>query len=341
MSARPAVRASAPGKVILSGEHAAVYGRPALAAAVNRYAAARVSADRDLWLSVQSPFGRMDIGSEAEGDALCREVLQRYAAFDADELPIGEVLGSPQRFPQMAWLLARRNDGARVPGGRRLEIETDLPLGAGMGSSAAIAAALTLAIAADAGLALSPAELAARASEVERLQHGRPSGIDVHMAVHGGTVWFQRDRPPQPIALPETAFVLANTGIPESGTGECVAQVRRRHESRHATWSAFEAVGGRIRDALAATDGDALIGAVRENHRLLAEIGVVPEPVRAWIAGLEAAGGAGKVCGAGSIRGVGGGVVWVVGATACREARSGPYPILQLEVEPRGAHLIE
>jgi mevalonate kinase len=153
-------------------------------------------------------------------------------------------------------------------------------------------------------------------------------------------VWFRRDRPTETVAPPAHPLLLAHTGTPDSGTGECVAHVRRQHELDTTLWSEFAAVSGRIRDAWVHGDEDALIHAVRENHRLLSAIGVVPEPVQAWIAGLEAAGGAAKICGAGAVRGRHGGVVWVVGAAARREAKQGPHPILQVEVEPHGARLL-
>jgi mevalonate kinase len=48
---------------------------------------------------------------------------------------------------------------------------------------------------------------------------------------------------------------------------------------------------------------------IRENHRLLVQIGVVPEKVQRFISAVEARGGAAKICGAGAISGNAGGTL--------------------------------
>jgi mevalonate kinase len=76
-----------------------------------------------------------------------------------------------------------------------------------------------------------------------------------------------------------------------------------------------------------------LVAGIRRNHRLLVEIGVVPGRVARFIAEIESIGGAGKICGAGSVKGEAGGMVWVVGVEqAARNAlvqRYG-YELMQL-----------
>lgn len=341
MSPAPPVLAKAPGKIILSGEHAVVYGKPALATAVRRFATARIRPDEQAWLRVVSPFGETGIADEAEGQSLCDRVLDRHALFEDGALPIAEVLADPQAFIQMGWLLLFRAFPDRVSPGCRLEIETDLPLGAGMGSSAAVAAAVVAATADRAGLRLGPDDVAAFADRVERLQHGRPSGVDVRLAVQGGSIWFQRDEPPSPVDLSSGRYCLAHTGPPAAGTGECVAAVRDRWGDDPELWNSFEAVTRQVREALTTDNPPGLIDAVRENHRLLSRIGVVPNPVRRWIAALEETGGAAKVCGAGAVRGEHGGMVWVVGDAAQAIAEEGPYPVCYTEGEPNGVRILD
>jgi len=66
-----------------------------------------------------------------------------------------------------------------------------------------------------------------------------------------------------------------------------------------------------VEAALAANDRRDIRDAVRENHKLLTKIGVVPEKVQSFIREVEAAGHAAKICGAGAVAGENGGMVLV------------------------------
>jgi len=68
-----------------------------------------------------------------------------------------------------------------------------------------------------------------------------------------------------------------------------------------------------MEDALRKEDSALLWTSIRENHRLLSDIGVVPHRVQHLIAEIENVGGAAKICGAGSVSGDHAGVVWVYG----------------------------
>ena len=92
-----------------------------------------------------------------------------------------------------------------------------------------------------------------------------------------------------------------------------------------------------MRAALAGSSEQELIAAVRENHRLLVGIGVVPESVQHLVSEIEAQGGAAKICGAGSIRGDSAGIVWVVGEAARAERKDS---LITLEGDPYGARIV-
>src|SRR5579872_7137709 len=99
---------------------------------------------------------------------------------------------------------------------------------------------------------------------------------------------------------PSLPFYLVNTGIPLSSTGECVTQVQPFfHRSRRG--EDFAAITELMDQALQNQDYKNFHTSIRENHRLLKEIGVVPEKVQRFIAELEEQGGAGKICGAGAV----------------------------------------
>ena len=91
--------------------------------------------------------------------------------------------------------------------------------------------------------------------------------------------------------------------------------------------------------ALYARTENELVCAIRDNHRLLSRIGVVPTGVARWIETVEAAGGGAKICGAGSVRGSGAGMVWVVGGMPDSFWAGCPFPRFEVDGGSKGAHL--
>lgn len=187
--------AQANGKVILLGEHAVVYGVPALAAGIERGARARAeSAER----------ARLRLGArEVTGD-------------DGSEL--GRALSA---------LLDRL-----ALGPHSLEVELDLPPGAGLGASAAIAVASARAVLEAQGQPPDEERVLAAADAWERIFHGNPSGIDAAAAAHAGCLCYSRESGVQ--ALPvgrDFRLVVALAGPPAS-TREMVESVARQRERR-------------------------------------------------------------------------------------------------------------
>jgi mevalonate kinase len=97
-------------------------------------------------------------------------------------------------------------------------------------------------------------------------------------------------------------FQTFNSGKPQSTTGECVAFVKQQNFSK-TLWKEFENTTLAFITALQDKDNAQLITIIQKNHRLLCEIGVVPQPIQAMIAEIERKGGAAKICGAGSVQG--------------------------------------
>jgi len=354
---RQQVTTTAPGKLILSGEHAVVYGQPALATAVQRHVrAALVPGGDGIRLQVGEAAHRW---TGAGLTAAARTWEARHERFLAGEVAIADVLDQPSDLLGYALVLAAREAGlAEVPP-MTVQLSVGVPAGAGMGSSAAIGLALLAATLAAHGVEPTAERLYGLSVACERLQHGRPSGVDSWVCAHGGAVRFARGacqpvalaegrhlateggrpfracgdfaltpgalpranegRPygpagllqePQPVALPAMPFQLVHTGRPASTTGEAVTAVRAL---QYDGWERFGEVTTAMEQALARQDGPGLLAAIRENHRLLCGLGVVPTPVRQFIADIEAGGGAAKVCGAGASRGQAAGTVWVTG----------------------------
>ncbi len=340
------VEVSAPGKLILMGEHAVVYGQPALVAAVDlrlQVRLRRAPEVRGLRLSLPD----LDPPGDAAGleaavpwrqiDTETRQAAERWQRwydaagalpFDAAggvravRLAVGEARAAAERL------------GLRVPEdvGAELEIRSELPVGAGFGSSAAMAVAIVLAWWRWWGIEVEArdqsdlrAEVQRTALEIERRQHGTPSGVDTAAVLHGGLLWARRRQDGSvEMELLEPAhdglreLCVFHSGTPAETTGEVVAAVRARRRQRPTQVDAALDELGSAAHALRAylTQQDApradLLAAVRHAEARLETLGVVPEPVRRRFRQLEAAGGAGKISGAGALSGEAAGCVLAV-----------------------------
>jgi len=159
------------------------------------------------------------------------------------------------------------------------------------------------------------------AREVERRQHGFPSGVDAAAVLHGGLVWAEAAGSARGLAFsPFTArspllrrLAAYDTGRPPEATGAVVAAVRDRLDA-DPSWGRLlfdrieEATRGLAVELSAEVeDPDRVRELFAAGGRALEELGVVPEPVRALTRAVEAAGGAAKISGAGSLAGPGAG----------------------------------
>lgn len=257
-SSKPHVtRVTAPGKTILFGEHAVVYGRPAIAVPVSgcraRVTVADMHADTGIRL-VASDLGK------------------RYAG-------TGGAVDDDGRFLQAALLLVLRElgiDGAALD--LEVTVDSDIPIARGMGSGAAVSAALMRAVAEHLGAALEPQRLSELVFTTEKLLHGTPSGIDNTTVVYEQPVWFVSGQSPMPLRLASRlTLLIGDTGVP-ARTRESVAMVRRRHqETPEALEGCFDAIGEVVYQAREALTRGALenLGPLMDhNHALLSAIGV-------------------------------------------------------------------
>jgi mevalonate kinase len=181
-------QASAPGKIILFGEHAVVYGRPAIAAPLHR-----------LQATAQVMAGRPGQGVVLE----LPDIGQRATLADAASQPLAQVA-----------LLTLAALGLHQQPDWTVSLRSTIPLASGLGSGAAAAAAIVAALAGAAGVAFAPAQVSALVYESETRFHGTPSGVDNTVIAYRQPVWFVRGQPPRPFALHRPlTLVVADTGI--------------------------------------------------------------------------------------------------------------------------------
>ncbi len=303
MSGEAAV--STPGKTILFGEHAAVYGHPALVTAL----------DHRMKVTVRA-------ASSANGATLHLTIPSLRIT---RTVPFSDVLETPKEPGDLAILavtIGIEGVGHR-PTRFDLRIDSAIPSGSGFGSSAALAVAVVAACRRACGDDVSPDEIARLAVSIERHQHGGASGVDVEAVLRGGVLWcrrvdggaLQREELEGAGAWLD-AFRLFHSGTPNESTGEMVAVVRRLLDREPVrVRDAFAAIEATTRDgrtALLAGDREALVPIVRRAEAALEAIGVVHPGILGVIRAIEADGGAAKISGAGGLTGDGAGLVLVV-----------------------------
>jgi mevalonate kinase len=269
--------ASAPGKIILFGEHAVVYGQPALAVPVHKVRAeATVTAGpagSGLVIEASNLNLRLSMAESATNPlaATARLVLERLDQPEPDAT---------------------------------ISIRSSIPIAGGLGSGAAVSAALARALSAYLGNPIDPAPLSDLVFEIERFHHGTPSGIDNTVICYGQPVYFIRGTAPE-IFRVGRAFhlIIADTGV-ASPTRAAVAGVRARWEQHRQTYDKlFADIGQVSREARWAIEtGDlAQLGPLMlQNQQHLRAIGVSSAEIEGLMSAALSAGAQGaKLSGGG------------------------------------------
>lgn len=350
--------AHAPGKLILSGEHSILYNAPAIAMAIAEYTEVSFRAISP-GEGLRTVFENLSSGANYPLKILSKfksEMDTRFEQFKRGELAVHKILTRPDDLAvyTLASLLNEAENGStmagigavrQLPHPGELNSRSDLPIGAGLGSSAAIVASTTVLFEM---LLNRPKTLEDRYERVrfcERLKHGKAGPIDAATVVRGGLVQVGEAGVSLPTLTKDHSLWRGDGwywvlhGRPESSTGECVWQVRESHGQDAALWAAFAACTNGIAGALA--EGGDLDDLIRENQRLLERIGVVPAAAQSFVRQIEAAGGAAKICGAGSVKGASGGAILVhMPEPGAMEAQMARHPGLRwspLRIAQRGA----
>ena len=270
--------ASAPAKIILFGEHAVVYGQPALAVPVTQLqATAAVSAADRPGVWIEAP----DIGLSA--------AVERLPTDDPLRAAVTAVLSVLQIASAPAC---------------RIEVRSTIPVASGLGSGAAVTVAVLRAFSSFLGRPLDEAAVNRLAFEVEKLHHGTPSGIDNTVVTYARPVYFVKDRPIETLRVGAPLnFVIADSGV-AAPTRESVGDVRALWQARPALIEPiFEAIGRlvvRARRAIEAGETAALGPLMDENHALLQKLTVSSPELDRLVAAARTAGALGaKLSGGG------------------------------------------
>jgi mevalonate kinase len=270
--------ANAPGKIILIGEHAVVYGRPAIAVPVKQVRACVTVEDA-------SPGA----GCTIVASDLGRTVRLAYAAPDDPLAAIAratlEHLSAPE--PDVT-----------------VTVSSTIPIASGMGSGAAVSTAIARALATHLNHLLDDRTISSLVFEVERLYHGTPSGIDNTVVTHARPVFFVKDRLTDTFTVKLPLHILiADTGIPSS-TKAVVQDVRAGWEANPERYDAMFRSIGQIaimaRAAIESGEHYALGALMDGNQWLLRAMGVSSSEIDQLTQAARRAGAMGaKLSGAG------------------------------------------
>ncbi|MHC1592536.1 MAG: mevalonate kinase [Methermicoccaceae archaeon] len=292
------IQATAPGKVYLFGEHAVVYGRPAIACAIDLRTRVRL------------------FSSKREGVHVGR----------------GRAVESVHRLPYLNEAVRLVEEvGGQPISNVKLKITTSIPTGAGLGSSAAVVVATIGALAYGFGLDIPREKIAKMGHEVERRVQGSASPTDTHLSTFGGTYIMPERRRLNP---PMCSMVVGDTR--KSGSTRALVGMVRELKERYPAvvdgiMDSIAALSLEGRALLEKGEFSELGRLMSINHSLLGALGVSTPELERLVHTVMGAGAYGaKITGAGG----GGCIVCLVDekdsvevVDAIRRTKARAYPV--------------
>jgi mevalonate kinase len=255
------VEATAPGKMILFGEHSVVYGRPAVVLAIDRRAkvVAKKRDDNKIYIDADnlgfSGYFENDVYHPVRGKAWRGRNL---AGLNIASKKTMELLG--------------------VETGINLKVRSMIPIAVGLGSSAAICVATVGAIQQLFDAKLTTQDISDLAFEGEKIIHGKPSGVDNIVSANGGILKYSKDRGYEKFTLDKNfPFLICNSQKKRSTRimVENVARLKERNPK--VVEEILESMGQTAEKGLQSllkTDMQKLGDLMNLNHGMLSAIGV-------------------------------------------------------------------
>ncbi len=272
------IKSSAPGKVILFGEHAVVYGKPAIAVPVTQVQASAT----------------IEPAPPGSGLTLVSSDLDKSLSLST--APRDEPLAVAARLT-LAHLAVPEPDAILV-------VSSTIPIASGLGSGAAVSTALIRALAKFLGHALRTVEISTLTFEVEKIHHGTPSGIDNTVVSYEQPVYFVRERPIKRVNVGAPFTLLIGDTGARCSTKKAVDHVRRSRKRNPARYDAlFDQIGDIVdqaHHAIETGDVDTLGPLMNNNHKLLGTLGVSSPKLNKLVEAARFAGARGaKLSGSG------------------------------------------
>jgi len=277
-------KASAPGKVILFGEHFVVYGVKAILCAINKRITVTAEKIEGGKIFIKSNIGNLEL----ETGKLISEINSPLKPFYylADKM------------------LKNENTGIEII------VESDIPLGVGLGSSSACCVAGAAAIS-RLFKKTSKEEILALAIEAEKTIFENTSGADCTVCTYGGIMDYDKENGFHKIeSEPNFQLVIANSNI-EHSTESIVEDVRKFKENDEVEFSSLckreSKVVEDVLELLKENDIKKLGIKVKENQKYLETIGISNDKLREMIQIGQTQSFGAKITGAG-----GGGCIYAL-----------------------------
>ncbi len=262
------ITVSAPGKLMLLGEHAVIYGWPCIVTAV----------DQRLFVSAE-------------------KITSSQLEIDAPQV-------SNTRFVEAAVQQFFSGPGNQYAHqGVRLSAKSEFTSQVGFGSSSAVTVATVGALFELFEIAYTPEDIFRLAFAVSRAVQGGGSGFDIAAAVYGGTLFFRHSGGEIHPFARGVHLVVGYSGE-KADTMTLVSQVRQRHEAdQGGIDSIFETIGNLVVTGAKALEGSdvVLLGeCMNKDQEQLTALGVSTPKLDAMISAARTAGALGaKLSGAG------------------------------------------
>jgi mevalonate kinase len=275
------IEASAPAKIILFGEHAVVYGQPAIAVPVSSLrATANVTAN--------NPSG--------QGLHIAAADLNEILPIAVESEIVDHSLATTARL-----VLKALNS---APPDVTITLHSTIPMASGLGSGAAVSAALGRALSAAVHQTIDNETLNTLVYEMEKTYHGTPSGIDNTVIVYEQPVYFMRGQSIEKMPIGASFTLLIGDTGQGALTRIAVGDVRKLFEADpERIQPILDSIGVLVKQAkIAIESGEigALGPLMLHNHALLQQLTVSsPELDQLVEAAINAGSSGAKLSGGG------------------------------------------
>jgi len=267
--------ASAPGKIILFGEHFVVHGTPAILAAIDKRVTVTSTFTDNKTIKVNSQLGTIEVPISSSHE----EVKSEFRPF---VYLANKIINSEQNVS-----------------GLEITIDSDIPIGVGLGSSSACCVAATASIS-ELFNELSSEEILKMSIEAEKTIFPDTSGADCTVCTYGGMIEYPS------IEKIDNSFdlnlLIANSMIPHN-TKNSVEKVNKFKENDEERFSQLCDLETKLIDEVITTmknnDGTTLGLKMTENQKYLEEIQISNDTLRDMISSLKEISLGTKITGAG------------------------------------------